>query len=747
MKPKRNLKDGKIMVLSHPLIKGEISPRAYQETIFVKSKDKNTLVILPTGLGKTYIGILLAAYTIHSLQKKVLVLAPTKPLAEQHLKSFSDVLNIEKELFSLLTGTVSPSKRDELYNKSLIIIATPQVIENDILSAKINLYDFGLVIFDEAHRAIGDYSYTYIAEKTKSKNIRILGLTASPSSDKEKMNEIIKILGIENIEIRSENSSDVKPYVQDVDISWISVKLPQEFLEIKKLLEVLLKKEINILKDLGFVSSQEVNKKEILDIVVKINDKLKEVPYNQKSIYYNALKSQAKALKIQHALELLETQGISPLTSYFKRMRDSKSRSSLELLSEKTIMKIITIADSLSQQGVEHPKLSKLYGIVAKEVNNGKNLIVFSHYRDTTMRIVKELNKIEGVHAERFVGQSSKKGDEGLSQKKQKEIIERFRSGEFNVLVATSVAEEGLDIPEVDMVILFEPVPSEIRSIQRRGRTARNRSGEVIILMAEKTRDEGYYWASKKKEKRMKSTVIEIKREFRKSDEMLIEENGQSKLKDFIKLPDIIADDREDKKVLRLLSENANVKINRLEIGDYILSNRIGVERKSSNDFIESLIQGRLFHQLLSLSNTFEIPILIVEGEDIYSIRNIDEKAIRGAIISTMIDFRTRVIFTKNPEETSNLLIEISTREQKEKERIPAIRGEKRIMSLKEKQIFIVEGLPDISSVLSRRLLEKFGSILGVFNANENELKQVEGVGEIKAKKIREIIDAEYKNM
>ncbi|NMC58632.1 MAG: hypothetical protein GYA51_04485 [Candidatus Methanofastidiosa archaeon] len=228
---------------------------------------------------------------------------------------------------------------------------------------------------------------------------------------------------------------------------------------------------------------------------------------------------------------------------------------------------------------------------------------------------------------------------------------------------------------------------------------------------------------------------------------MLIEENEQSKLKDFIKLPDIIADDREDKKVLRLLSENANVKINRLEIGDYILSNRIGVERKSSNDFIESLIQGRLFPQLLSLSNTFEIPILIIEGEDIYSLRNIDEKAIRGAIISTMIDFRTRVIFTKNPEETSNLLIEISTREQKEKERIPAIRGEKRIMSLKEKQIFIVEGLPDISSVLSRRLLEKFGSILGVFNANENELKQVEGVGEIKAKKIREIIDAEYKNM
>jgi len=735
------------MPFSHPFIKGEISPRVYQETIFVKSKDKNTLVILPTGLGKTYIGILLAAYTLHSLEKKVLVLAPTKPLAEQHLKSFSDALNIEKESFSLLTGTVQPSKRDKLYKKSLVIIATPQVIENDLLGGKINLRDFGLIIFDEAHRATGDYAYTYIAEKAISKNIRIMGLTASPASDKEKMNGIIQNLGIENIEIRNENSPDVKPYVQDIDISWITVKLPDEFLEIKKLLEMLLKKEITILKDLGFVSSQDITKKELLSTVLKINNKIKEAPIHEKSIYYGALKSQAKALKIHHALELLETQGISPLISYFKRMRDSKSRSSLELLSEKTVMKIITMADNLKQQGIEHPKLSKLYELVIKEVSNRKNLIIFSHYRDTTMRIVKELEKFENIKVERFVGQASKRGDEGLSQKKQKEIIERFRSGEFNVLVATSVAEEGLDIPEVDMVILFEPVPSEIRSIQRRGRTARKKSGEVVILMAEKTRDEGYYWASKKKEKQMKLTVMELKRDFRKSDEMIMAEKGQSKLKDFVDMPDIIADDREDKKLLKILSEKSNIKINRLDVGDYILSNRIGIERKSSNDFIESLIKGTLFPQILSLSNTFEVPMLIVEGEDVYSIRNMDKKSIRGAIISAMVDFRVRVIFTKNPEETVNFLVDISLREQKEKDRIPTIRGEKKVMSLKEKQLFIVEGLPEVSSVLSRRLLRKFGSIFGVFNADEIELKEVEGVGEIKAKKIREIIDSKYEDI
>ncbi len=735
------------MPLSHPLIRGEISPRAYQETIFVKSKDKNTLVILPTGLGKTLIGILLGAYTLHSLEKKVLVLAPTKPLAEQHLKSFSDVLNIEPGKFSLLTGTTPPNKREEIYLKSLVIIATPQVIENDILRGNINLDGFGLIIFDEAHRAIGDYAYTYIAEKTILKDIRILGLTASPASNKEKMTDIVKNLGIENIEIRNENSPDVKPYVQKMDISWVSVKLPDEFLEINKILEFLLKKEIKILRDLGFISSVDVTKKEILSTVEKINLKIKDVPFQEKSIYYGALKSQAKALKLYHALELLETQGISSLISYFKRMREGKSRSSVELLSEKNIMKIITMAENLNQQNIEHPKLSKLYEIVVKEINNGKNIIVFSHYRDTTMRIVRDLCKFEGLKVERFVGQSSKKGDEGLSQKKQKEIIEKFRLGEFNVLVATSVAEEGLDIPEVDMVIFFEPVPSEIRSIQRRGRTARRKRGEVVILMAEKTRDEGYYWASKKKEKQMKHTVMELKRDFKKSEEMIMAEMGQSRLKDFIDMPEIIADDREDKKLLKILSESSNLKINRLEVGDYILSNRIGIERKSSKDFIESLIKGTIFSQILSLSNTFEVPILVIEGEDLYSIRNIDSKSIRGAIISAMIDFRVRVILTKTSEETAKYLIEMSLREQSEKERMPIIRGEKKIMSLKEKQLFIVEGLPEVSSVLSRRLLNKFGSVLGVFNADGIELKEVEGVGEIKAKKIRDVIESKYEEI
>ena len=117
--------------------------------------------------------------------------------------------------------------------------------------------------------------------------------------------------------------------------------------------------------------------------------------------------------------------------------------------------------------------------------------------------MLKFLKDDPAIKAVRFVGQSSRADDEGLSQKKQAEILQKFRAGEFNVLIATSVGEEGIDIPATDMVLFYEPVPSEIRSIQRKGRTGRARAGRVVVLMAKGTRDEAYYWISDRKEKTM----------------------------------------------------------------------------------------------------------------------------------------------------------------------------------------------------------------------------------------------------
>ena len=132
--------------------------------------------------------------------------------------------------------------------------------------------------------------------------------------------------------------------------------------------------------------------------------------------------------------------------------------------------------------------------------------IVFTQYRDTARHIVDILNS-NNITAARFVGQAKKDGDVGMKQEEQAQILEAFRRGEFSVLVATSIAEEGLDIPEVDLVIFYEPIPSEIRYIQRRGRTGRRSSGSVIILAAKDTIDERYLNASKRRIEKMNQAL------------------------------------------------------------------------------------------------------------------------------------------------------------------------------------------------------------------------------------------------
>ena len=131
--------------------------------------------------------------------------------------------------------------------------------------------------------------------------------------------------------------------------------------------------------------------------------------------------------------------------------------------------------------------------------------IVFSEIRHTASIIVEKLSSIEKAKPVRFVGQGSREGDKGMTQKQQKDILNRFRNDEYNILVATSVGEEGLDIPSTDVVIFYEPVSSAIRLIQRRGRTGRNRPGEVFIFVTKESRDEAALWSSRGKEEKMHS--------------------------------------------------------------------------------------------------------------------------------------------------------------------------------------------------------------------------------------------------
>ena len=500
-----------------------ITPREYQQKIFETCTKKNCLVVLPTGLGKTLIALML---TIHQIKqhpdKKVVFLAPTRPLAEQHLTYFKNYL---PELFGdmqLFTGKIKAEQRKKIWETVDIVFSTPQCVANDIKKNLYNLREVCLLIEDEAHRCVRNYSYTYVAQQYQKQatNIRILGLTASPGSEASKIKGICKTLSIEDVELRTRESPDVKPYLQELEFEKIIVSFPKEFEEIRQVLLKLFEGYVEDLKKRkllwGFAS-----KTNLLQIQKRLMTRMGSGSRNFN--YMWGVSACAQAIKIQHALELLETQTISIFKKYldnlFKQAAQGKSKGVVRLVAKPEFNFIFMRTNELLDKKIEHPKLKELVELVKKEKEQNKKtkIIVFTQFRETAKTISENLKKIKGIKTAVFVGQARKE-DGGLSQKEQKKIIEDFSSGKINVLCATSIAEEGLDIPEVNAVVFYEPIPSAIRAIQRAGRTARLMKGKLTVLITKKTRDEAYYYVSRLREKKMHSAIDKIKKELAKAN-------------------------------------------------------------------------------------------------------------------------------------------------------------------------------------------------------------------------------------
>lgn len=729
-------------------------PRLYQQTILATAVNYNTLVVLPTGMGKTNVFLMLAAQRLKQYpNSKILFLGPTRPLIEQYLDVFKQHFSIAEEEMAIFTGFVKPEIRQELWKNAKIIFSTPQGLENDIISGRIKLEDVSLLGVDEAHRAVGDYAYVFLAKQyyKKAKFARILALTASPGSDLEKIREVCENLFIEEIEVRTDKDPDVKPYIQEMKIDWVKVNLPKIFSEIQKYLNDFLKERVEKLKKWGIlqrVNLRYVGKKDLLQLQAQLRGRA--ASGEKDFVLWNAISVLAEIMKLHHALELLETQGIVPLHAYLEKLQKESLTTSTKAI--KNIVKDINFRSALIktqqlyEEKVEHPKLIELQKIIENEVKANKDvkIIVFNQYRDNASDIVEKLNSLDGVKAQIFVGQT-KKGETGLSQKKQKELLDKFRENGFNVLVATSVGEEGLDIPKVDLVIFYEPIPSAIRTIQRKGRTGRLEKGRVIILMAKNTRDEGYRWSAHHKEKRMYRHLGDLKNKL----------NGllgkkEAKLEKFIPEEEklmVFADHREKGSgvIKELVELGFNVQLKQLENADYLLSSRTAVEIKTTEDFVNSLIDGRLLEQLKSLKKNFERPLVVIEGsQDIYSVRNVHPNSIRGMLATIAISYGIPILQTKNCQDTAALLSIIAKREQEETGKDFQMHGSRKPLTLKEQQEYIVSSLPGVGSSLAKPLLQKFKSVKKLINASEDELKEVEKIGEKKAKQIKDVVDNEY---
>ncbi|HEV8361518.1 MAG TPA: helicase-related protein [Candidatus Thermoplasmatota archaeon] len=491
--------------VSHPLLAPRtVEHREFQVAIARRALERSTLVVLPTGLGKTVIAVLVAADVLRR-GERVLLLAPTRPLAVQHQQSFERLLPGLKS--ALFTG--SDGDRPALWKEAQAVFATPQGLGNDLEGDLYGLGDVGLLIFDEAHRAVGDYSYVAIAERYRRQRSQplVLGLTASPGSKQQRVDEVVAHLGIANVESRSPEDLDVRDHVAEIDVEWVKVKLPKELKQAQKLLTAVLRERVKKLQRSGFIvhkPTEVVSKTDVLQAGDLIRKRLAR---RRMGYLFGAMSNAGVALQAYHTVELVETQGAAPFLAYLEKLalKEQPGKSDRVFLADPRVQGAREAVEGLE---ASHPKLKKLVEVLRGQRQEHREglVLVFAQYRDTIDSILRAL-AAAGLEAERFVGQASRGADKGMSQAVQQEVLERFRRGEVRILVASSVAEEGLDIPQVDLVVFYEPVVSEIRAIQRRGRTGRGRAGRVVVLVAEKTRDEAYAHAELRRERKMESLV------------------------------------------------------------------------------------------------------------------------------------------------------------------------------------------------------------------------------------------------
>ncbi|WP_336325725.1 DEAD/DEAH box helicase [Halovenus sp. HT40] len=810
--------------IERPLVtKGLLEQRAYQTTLADRAAEEHSLVCLPTGLGKTAVSLLVTADRLSSVGGKSLLLAPTKPLVSQHAEFYREGLEIPDDEIVVFTGDVRPDDRAELWEDARIIIATPQVVENDLVGNRISLAAVTHCTFDECHRATGDYAYNYIAERyhEDAENPLVTAMSASPGDDEEAILEICSNLGVYNVEVMTESDADVSEYTHETTVNWERLELPHEITEIRDLVQEVIKDRLVELKDLGVTgkTAPDVSEREIQ----KIQGRLQQLMDGDDSAGYEGMSYLAEVRKLRTAMTYIETQSVESFRRYMDRQQEAArssgaSKADQRMVSDPNIKMAIRKSEEYDDL---HPKFRRARMLIAETlgINDGERVIVFTESRDTAEALTDFLD--DHFTAERFVGQSDTDGSDGMTQNEQQDTLDRFRAGEFEVLVSTSVAEEGLDVPEVDLVLFYEPVPTAIRAIQRKGRTGRQTEGAVTVLLAEDTRDEAYFWKARQDQKQMKKELRALKSAVGEIESALGEQvgldeieaeggetddesnsesaesagddaeaadDGQTGLHSFAKdgsdaessdgegddepeapeksageddegivaeaagddeTVEIVADQRElDSTIARDLStrEGIETRLETLAVGDYVLSDRVVVERKTVEDFLDTLTGGdrSMFEQVGDAARNYGRPVVIIEGGDLYGERSIHPKAIHGALASLTVDFGASIMQTEGEEETADLLEVIASREQDEEGREVSVHGEKQSRTLPEQQEYVVASIAEVGPVTARALLEELGSVEAVMTAEEEDLLDVEGVGPVTAERVREVVASSY---
>jgi ERCC4-related helicase len=482
--------------------------RDYQFNIVQRGLFHNLLVALPTGLGKTFIAAtIMLNWFRWTTEAQIVFVAPTKPLVAQQIDACFNIVGIPRSYTTMLTGGVSPALRAEEWGSKRVFFMTPQTFLNDLKGGYADPKKIVLLVVDEAHRATGSYAYVEVVSFLRRFNnsFRVLALTATPGADVEGVQKVIDGLDISRIEIRTERSLDIVDYIHSRTVEKHVFPNSDEMQMCMDLYSQALQSCVNVIAGLNAFWS-----KNPLDITpfgcvtarAKWNKEAgRHANQGQKSMVqavFTVLSS------VSQGIELLKYHGIKP---FYVKMKDfkesqagSKSKYRKQICDSDAFKKLMNRLQTWTsnEDFIGHPKLEFLQQVILDHfVNSGDatttdtsasqtRIMVFAHFRDSAEDIVRVLKKHKPmIRPCVFVGQSSSKHSEGMDQKEQLDVIEKFKKGTFNTLVATSIGEEGLDIGEVDLIICYDSKASPIRMLQRMGRTGRKREGKIIMLQME----------------------------------------------------------------------------------------------------------------------------------------------------------------------------------------------------------------------------------------------------------------------
>ncbi|XP_059675716.1 Fanconi anemia group M protein [Gavia stellata] len=516
--------------------------RGYQLRMARAALLGNTLVCLPTGLGKTFV----AAVVMYNFYRwfpsgKVLFLAPTKPLVAQQMEACARVMGIPARHMAEMTGGTQALSRRELWTTKRVFFLTPQIMVNDLSRGTCPAVEIKCLVIDEAHKALGNHAYCQVVRELSkyTSQFRILALSATPGSDTKAVQQVISNLLIAQIELCAEDSPEIQPYSHERQVEKIVVPLGEELVEIQNAYIRVLETFAGRLIKIGVLAKRDIPGLTKYQIILA-RDQYRKNPSSQNvGIHQGIIEGDfALCISLYHGYELLLQMGLRSLFIYLCGIMDGSkglTRTKNELGRNEDFMKLYqqlrdmfsdtclasangnvykskTVFENKKEFIYSHPKLRKLEEIVIEHFKSWKKgcpdqvmtegtsvdaadtrVMIFSSFRDSVQEIAEMLSRLSPVvRVMTFVGHSTGKSTKGFTQKEQLEVVKRFREGGYNTLVSTCVGEEGLDIGEVDLIICFDAQKSPIRLVQRMGRTGRRRQGRIVVILAQGREERTY---------------------------------------------------------------------------------------------------------------------------------------------------------------------------------------------------------------------------------------------------------------